>query len=1142
MWNWVSNKTSSIKKVAKSYAGYDTPVEEEVDDDIVIIPTMPPPRFKRINEEDLLNWDMNAHIGYLTIDFSDSTNSTNSTNSTDSTDSAEVYVTFTIPLISDKRAWVLHKSIYENDLVKLREYISWGCFDINNKVKHGNTPLHLAIFRNSITMVRLLLACGANIGTKNNLQWKCFTEAVSMGNREIIAALHYAFKLRGSKAFEERTPLVLQHLQSIGISDFELSIDWKFSSWVPFVSSLLPNDTYRIYKKDFADGSVRLRLDTTLVDFNQLRWKRGNISFLWVSNGSEPHECNRKPDAIETTDQLQVEAMVAVKSAQSTQPTQPTQSHSIIDREHGASLYVLDHEAKTYRMMARLERDEKGGFHFVRSGRSRIGRPQISTFSTPTMKNRTFQKNLLKNLLDGTLKPRVVYNDDGVINIDKTFDSVGFSVTPTAIENLSPTSASTSTSTSTSASTFGSTSRKTPKSEIARLVSDYGFLYGISEWLKREELRDSIDKLQRETFSQYSKPTKLEFIRSKTGFWNKSDLVEDDVWKSNVYDLPAVDILSKKRSEFIPTDKPSTKLSLSSIASKFPSSSSIKNDILQRKILKHTRYFTISNIKRRIAYRRKYCLPGNWKQYPATLPQLYKNAMEIYTVVANHRLENGDVISDESNKFTENDPVYTTLPDTLQQIITYQNAMIQYKAQRAQKKAQKKAVGSSGSGSGHRAHESTTTNKNTSTSSKSSHLTYQYTDDDEDSDDVSDDEFLDIDDDNYDLIPSSTSTSTSTSASTASPRKPLSKPSFFADDSPEAIMYTLDSTALQKRIAEEIQAGNDDDAHIPEEDHEEELEGKNKKRKEKNDGEEGDDDGEEGSDSEGEEEEEERRGFDEFDNMSQDKNGNDASATSVATTVTTSADDETIENNNMRLLNVIKVYANRFDAFQLNQPYTDILNNITSDTTDIAVISPIASSKTTSSTPNINIASSITPEEMEYLTNISLQHLQSLPPPKESLALVGTEGHRETNQASTPTSSSPSNDIPCSPHSFESYLRIPVKSKRSHLGRALKVVEKLYKLKARVSMSDEFPIPISSVISILDAVMPADKAPQLQKFKEFVSTRLPPGFPVKVQMPVFPTIMAQISFGKFYMKPLAQDIFEIPSSYRMDLATQSQLG
>lgn len=73
---------------------------------------------------------------------------------------------------------------------------------------------------------------------------------------------------------EERRPNLVSALTKMG--DFYMELKWDFQSWVPLVSRILPSDICKIYKK----GSS-IRLDTTLVDFNDMRWERGDISFLF---------------------------------------------------------------------------------------------------------------------------------------------------------------------------------------------------------------------------------------------------------------------------------------------------------------------------------------------------------------------------------------------------------------------------------------------------------------------------------------------------------------------------------------------------------------------------------------------------------------------------------------------------------------------------------------------------------------------------------------------------------------------------------------------------------------------------------------------------------------------------------------------
>jgi hypothetical protein len=59
----------------------------------------------------------------------------------------------------------------------------------------------------------------------------------------------------------------------------------------------------------------------------------------------------------------------------------------------------------------------------------------------------------------------------------------------------------------------------------------------------------------------------------------------------------------------------------------------------------------------------------------------------------------------------------------------------------------------------------------------------------------------------------------------------------------------------------------------------------------------------------------------------------------------------------------------------------------------------------------------------------------------------------------------------------------------------------------------------------------------VNKLREFVSTSLPAGFPVKIEMNVFPTITAQITFNDYSAKPLTSSMFDIPHDFVVDDGT-----
>ena len=93
-------------------------------------------------------------------------------------------------------------------------------------------------------------------------------------------------KRQARQSMEKRRPELVKALEFMG--SFYMELRWDFQSWIPLLSRILPSDVCKIYKK-----GASIRLDTTLVDFNDMKWERGDVSFLFTGSGSPVQSRNR---------------------------------------------------------------------------------------------------------------------------------------------------------------------------------------------------------------------------------------------------------------------------------------------------------------------------------------------------------------------------------------------------------------------------------------------------------------------------------------------------------------------------------------------------------------------------------------------------------------------------------------------------------------------------------------------------------------------------------------------------------------------------------------------------------------------------------------------------------------------------------
>ncbi|VIO92987.1 conserved hypothetical protein,hypothetical protein [Brugia malayi] len=170
----------------------------------------------------------------------------------------------------------LHRAAFFNDTQSIARLINNGA-DLHFQDRQGNTALHISTMLGHKEATTLLLAHNASVKSKNKDGWNSLMEAVSYGDRQIITAMLRKLKAQSRENMAARKPHLLKMLSEFG--DFYMELRWDFQSWLPLLTKILPSDVCKIYKY-----GTNLRLDTTLVDFTDRTWERGNISFIFSSD------------------------------------------------------------------------------------------------------------------------------------------------------------------------------------------------------------------------------------------------------------------------------------------------------------------------------------------------------------------------------------------------------------------------------------------------------------------------------------------------------------------------------------------------------------------------------------------------------------------------------------------------------------------------------------------------------------------------------------------------------------------------------------------------------------------------------------------------------------------------------------------
>uniref|UniRef100_A0A0X3NNA0 Ankyrin repeat domain-containing protein n=5 Tax=Schistocephalus solidus TaxID=70667 RepID=A0A0X3NNA0_SCHSO len=172
----------------------------------------------------------------------------------------------------------LHYSIYNGiDMVEAVAKATPKQLDAQDQ--YGNTALHIAAMLNDNDSISRLLALGCRVDIRNNEGWRAVDEMISLKNRTMVTQAFLSYR---DHILKEGTADKISD-KLLKMSDCALEFYWELKSWVPFISHFLPSDVCKLWKK-----GNKVRMDTSLLDFNNRSWVRGRLSILL--DGSKPFD------------------------------------------------------------------------------------------------------------------------------------------------------------------------------------------------------------------------------------------------------------------------------------------------------------------------------------------------------------------------------------------------------------------------------------------------------------------------------------------------------------------------------------------------------------------------------------------------------------------------------------------------------------------------------------------------------------------------------------------------------------------------------------------------------------------------------------------------------------------------------------
>nr|XP_048305671.1 ankyrin repeat domain-containing protein 13A isoform X2 [Myodes glareolus] len=188
----------------------------------------------------------------------------------------------------------LHLLVWNNDYRQLEKELRGQSAEALDP--RGRTLLHLAVSLGHLESARVLLRHKADVTKENGQGWTVLHEAVSTGDPEMVYTVLQHRDYHNTSMALEGVPELLHKI--LEAPDFYVQMKWEFTSWVPLVSRICPNDVCRIWK-----SGAKLRVDITLLGFENMSWIRGKRSFIFKGgdNWAELMEVNHD-DRVVTTE------------------------------------------------------------------------------------------------------------------------------------------------------------------------------------------------------------------------------------------------------------------------------------------------------------------------------------------------------------------------------------------------------------------------------------------------------------------------------------------------------------------------------------------------------------------------------------------------------------------------------------------------------------------------------------------------------------------------------------------------------------------------------------------------------------------------------------------------------------------------